>query len=309
MKHTEVYYKKFGKCLKVSNGNISYIVTLDVGPRIISFSKENEDNILYEDINENLTKSGSYFDNTFGSGATWKLYGGHRFWVAPQTMASYYPDNNPLSYIVSNDSIEYIQTIQSHTRLQLKMIISFNNNNCIRILHTVTNHGSKTQFLSPWSITALKGGGLEVVPLSKEETNFAPQRYMSLWDFGSLYNDTRCYYGNRYFTLKHQKDSNPYKIGFNVSDGYAFYIYKNLLYVKRFNYDRNVNYADNNINFETYTDSHLLEMETLGRYQPLEIHQTVYHEEIWELYDFKDTIPTNTNEEMFDEIVNTIIEK
>ena len=34
---TELNYKNFGKCVKLDNGTASLIITVDVGPRIISY--------------------------------------------------------------------------------------------------------------------------------------------------------------------------------------------------------------------------------------------------------------------------------
>ena len=46
MNYSEIQYKDYGKCLKIDNGLIEAIITLDVGPRIISFSFIRGENIM-----------------------------------------------------------------------------------------------------------------------------------------------------------------------------------------------------------------------------------------------------------------------
>ena len=47
---TELNYKNFGKCVKLDNGMASIIVTVDVGPRIISYCLDGHENMLLEDV-------------------------------------------------------------------------------------------------------------------------------------------------------------------------------------------------------------------------------------------------------------------
>ena len=46
----EITYKNYGKCVSISNGLIQTLVTVDVGPRIISFQPVKGQEMLYQDL-------------------------------------------------------------------------------------------------------------------------------------------------------------------------------------------------------------------------------------------------------------------
>ena len=58
MEVKEIHYHSFGKCVKISNGIIEVIVTIDLGPRIVAFGLVGEDNIFYEESGGGVTFSG-----------------------------------------------------------------------------------------------------------------------------------------------------------------------------------------------------------------------------------------------------------
>ena len=54
-------------------------------------------------------------------------------------------------------------------------------------------------------------------------------------------------------------------------------------FVKRFGYEEGKNYPDNGVNFETFTNEDMLEMESLGPMTRLPAGEVVEHTERWEL--------------------------
>lgn len=306
--HKEIQYKKYGKCLEITNGYLTLIATLEVGPRIISFSSSDGNNIFFEDITDTVTEQGEFFDDTYEKGASWKIYGGHRLWSSPQDMYSYYPDNNPITYQVEENSILLVQDIQKTTNLQMEIKISFTEMNKVEIHHKIINFDAKEKVLSPWALTVLEKNGLEVVPLPKEQTGLLPQRFISIWDFGAKANDERTYFGDKYFTMKQDPTkSKPIKIGLKVSDNWAAYFVNKKLFIKKFQYNPNYIYPDNNVNFETYEDNRFLELETLGELKTLKTGDSVEHTEYWSLYDFDSQIPENQDEDKIEEILNSYL--
>lgn len=302
--YKEIEYKKLGKCLEISNGYLTLIATLDIGPRIISFTQKNDKNIFFEDINNTVTEQGTFFDETYGKGTMWKIYGGHRLWSSPQNMQSYYPDNDPIRYQATNHSVLLIQDVQKSTNLQLEMEISFTEKNQVKVHHKITNTDAKEKTLSPWALTVLEKNGLEIVPLPKEQTGLVPQRFISVWDFGAKANDERLYFGDKFFTMKHDTLKNiPIKIGLKVSDNWAAYLVQGQLFIKRFKYDSTYVYPDNNVNFETYENNLFLELETLGELKTLGKGDSVEHTEYWSLYVVDSEISNNKDEEMISEIM------
>jgi hypothetical protein len=301
----EMQYKNFGKCLEINHGKLECILTLDFGPRIISFKQKEKENVFFEDTKRIVTEKGTFFDKTYGEGTKWFIYGGHRLWSSPQDMYSYYPDNDPIMYQVDESKITLFQKLQKATDLELMLEIEFSVPNKVKVYHRITNKSPKEKKISPWALTVLKGNGIEIVPLPKNKTNLSPQRFYSIWDFGSKANDERLYFGDKYFTMKHDSNNdNMLKIGLKVIDNYVIYLLKNDVFVKEFKFNEAFVYPDNNVNFQTYEDHRFIELESLGEYKILKKNEYVEHTEFWSLWDNKFKMPSPDDEEAIEEIVN-----
>ena len=75
---TELNYKNFGRCVKLDNGTASIIITVEVGPRIISYCLNGHENMLLEDVGREFKDDSQELRDYFGEGRTWYIYGGHR---------------------------------------------------------------------------------------------------------------------------------------------------------------------------------------------------------------------------------------
>ena len=83
----KVSYRGWSNCHRLANDEVELIVTGDVGPRVIRFAPVGGDNLFKE------------FDDMMGrtDDEEWLIYGGHRFWHAPEEKPrTYYPDNAPV---------------------------------------------------------------------------------------------------------------------------------------------------------------------------------------------------------------------
>ena len=73
--------------LRLTNGEVELIVTLDVGPRVIRYGYVDGPNV-FKEYEDQLGKSGE---------VEWQIRGGHRLWVAPEDLTrTYAPDNQPV---------------------------------------------------------------------------------------------------------------------------------------------------------------------------------------------------------------------
>ena len=50
---TEVEKKNIGRCLKLENEQVSVIITVDVGPRVISYALKGMENVLFDGTEKN----------------------------------------------------------------------------------------------------------------------------------------------------------------------------------------------------------------------------------------------------------------
>ncbi len=297
IKHEEVLYKNYGNCLKITTQKVEVLVTLDIGPRIISYRLLDGGNIFFEDTERLLFVNNEDTDKMFFKGATWYGLGGHRLWRSPESFSTYYPENNPVEYKVSKNVFTFNQEKQIYNDVKLTITLSFLDEVQLKFEGMITNKSNEDKTLSSWSISMCKGPGLEIVKLPKDETGFVPQRSYSFWGFGAKNNDSRAYYGENYFALKMEPgNQNAFKIGMRVNNDSVLYLTGKSAFVKKvYRYD-DLLYPDNNVNYETYTKDLFMELETLSPLKTLKPNESVTQTEVWSLSKLEDEIPVSLNE-------------
>jgi hypothetical protein len=97
--------------------------------------------------------------------------------------------------------------------------------------------------------------------------------------------DPRWAFGRKYVRLHtDEKLTEPQKVGVANKQGWAAYLRKDTLFVKRFPYVEGAVYPDLGCNFETYTAGNFMEIETLGPMIKLDSGQSAIHVETWYLF-------------------------
>src|SRR5205085_174367 len=106
-----ITYNGWPNCWRLTDGGIDLVVTADVGPRIIRCGWQTGPNLFVEiPAHAGLT-----------GGDTWRMYGGHRFWIAPESVPrTYLPDNAPLEVTPAPDGsgLHLLQPVEAATGLQ-----------------------------------------------------------------------------------------------------------------------------------------------------------------------------------------------
>ncbi|NLZ46551.1 MAG: hypothetical protein GX896_07660 [Clostridiales bacterium] len=296
LKFEEVNYDYFGKCLKICDGRTEMLVTIDVGPRIISYRLNGKENIMCEDKKENSTMEGGVFSEVFGE-RKWYIYGGHRLWFSPEhNPKSYFPDNDKVRYEILDNKVILTPPPQLETGMQFVLEIEFSENKA-KINHIIQNIGEDDIKISPWAMTVVDENSLAILPQSSKDTGLLSNRNLSLWAYTDIYDD-RLFIGNKYITIKQDSDcKNNLKVGFNNEDGWLAMVNKSQLFVKKFDYIENAEYPDNHCNCECFTNFFMMEIESLGELKYLSKGEKTSHAEVWELYDCdKSFDPKNENE-------------
>lgn len=282
----EVNYSVWGKCLLISNGEIELVATTEIGPRIIRFGFVGGDNILYED------KEKRFFRNVpelsyFKEGYVWYVLGGHRLWNAPELMPrTYIPDDIPIDYEILDNGVRLIQPVNEKVGILNEIEILMNKDGEVNITHKVTNKNMWKIKTAPWAITAVNGGGVEVIPLSKEKSELLNNRVIALWDYTNL-DDGRAKISNDYIVLKTKENGDTedmFKIGTNNTDGYTMYFYKDTLFVKEFDYVKGSQYPDGGCNCESFTNNEYIEIESVGPLKWIDYDETLNYTEKWNLF-------------------------
>lgn len=265
----------FGNTLFATNGNIELGIPLEFGLRIGYLSYCGSDNLFFEqplDMKELSTGDG------------WRVRGGHRLWLAPENEKDYYPDNDPISYEISENSVSLYQKTDSWLSVNKSFTIKFIDNSSVEVIHKVKNLSGKERRCSLWSITSMAPGGEEYIPLHYRENGYDHLHRVSMWDYTSLGDERACYKRDS-ITLTHAPLKEKYKIGIGHPAGAVCYKNKGVEFKKSFNIYSEKEYPDGNVSFETFMCAHMVEIESLSPYVNLKKGEEAEHREIWKLSD------------------------
>lgn len=294
----EVVYNGW-KCLRLTNDETELIVTRDIGPRIIRFGFIGGPNVL-----------GEIPADQGGRGeAEWKNRGGHRCWIAPESMPwSYELDNEPYAEAAAiSGGIRTRQEPGPVTGLAKELEITLaSDKNEVRVLHRYTNRGAGPVDFAPWSISVMGLNGLEIIPLPKKIPHTEMLTHNQNWSIWSYtdFADPRWKIGSRYVFLRQDPARGPTKLGVAHREGWVAYQREGCLFVKYFPFAEGAKYPDGGVNFETFTNQEILEIETLGGLVTLKPGESVEHVEKWRLFA---NVPECTSEDDVDRIVRPLV--
>jgi hypothetical protein len=291
-------YKGWKNNLRIGNGDVELIVTLDVGPRIMSYRLAGGTNV-FKEYAEQLGNSGE---------KEWQIRGGHRLWVAPEDLTRTYAlDNGPVKYKEvkrkGNQSVIFRPAPSKEYGIQKELEIALAEGSQVTVVHRITNIGNKPTRLAPWSVSVMAAGGVLILPLppkkphpgptrnARSPKDYAPNQQVILWPYFD-FSDKRWTFGKKYITLRQDARTGPTKLGLAHPMGWVGYLNGGALFVKRFAYEDGRPYPDHGCNLEIFTNEDMLEIETLGPLVRLAPGATAEHVEKWELIgsvaDFKD---------------------
>jgi hypothetical protein len=273
-------YKGWKNCIRLETGDIELIATTDIGPRIIKYGFTGDKNLFFVDEND-VGRTG---------GEEWRLYGGTRLWHAPENIPrTYYPDNEPVKFDISDNELILEQKTEKTTGLQKQMIIkSFDkDSNSLEIVYRIYNRNLWPVKFSVWALSVMEKNGKIIVPhepFQSHSENLLPARPIVLWAYTDMA-DPRWIWGSRYIQLKQDPSaSTPQKIGIFNRVGWAAYYLKDNLFIKKFACLDNRQYPDFQSNMEVYTDKNIIEFETLGNMALIEPGGFGEHKETWQLF-------------------------
>jgi hypothetical protein len=287
-----IAYGGWDNCLRLANNDMDLVVTTDVGPRILVYKTPLGENVL-KTFNDQLGSSGE---------EEWRCRGGHRLWLAPEDpLLTYHIDNKPVSWRHDNFSGEVvIESIQDRPQRIRKIlgILSATQGSRVSLRHTVINESDAPVTLAVWGLTVMQSDGLEIIPqpeLGEHPRDLLPNRGIVLWPYTDL-SDSRLTLGTRFWLLRQIPGSPPIKIGLAHRERWIAYVFNDALFIKVFEYDANGVYPDGGCNFETFADSEMLEIESLGPLVTLQPGDSVNHHESWHLLPLTEQVDIESEE-------------
>jgi hypothetical protein len=280
----KIAYSSWENCFRLSNGSIELIVTSDVGPRIIRLAHIGGENFFAE-IKNQIGRSGE---------KQWMIRGGHRLWIAPERKPlTYELDNDPVEIKFVQSGIKTIEKTGALSGCRKKMTIRMDpSKDEVTVLHEITNKSRRAIEMAPWALSVMAPGGMAVIPLPPRIPHSAevlPNQEWTLWGYTDL-SDPRFTIGSGHIFFRHDSKKGPNKLGLLQKEGWSAYVLNGDLFLKTVPYAKGAVYPDGNVNFETFSNKQMLELETLGPITKLSPGRTVRHIEEWSLHKGTGTI-------------------
>jgi hypothetical protein len=295
-----IAYGGWAHCLRLSNGTIEVVVTLDVGPRVIRLGFTDGQN-LFQNFEEELGLTG---------GSAWRSYGGHRLWHSPEVVPrTYFPDNQPVTHAWDGQKLTLTPAEESENRVQLSMEIQLHPSEpIVTVDHRIRNTGVWDVELAPWGLSVMANGGRAVFPQERfipHPDVLLPARPLVLWHFTRMA-DPRWRWGDRYIQLREDASvESKQKVGARNTHGWAAYLLNGEAFIKRFGHDPKATYPDFGCNCEFYTEPGFLEIESLGPMTRLPPGDSLCHRENWGLFRAK----AGDGEDILDETLLPLVER
>ena len=271
MKHEIRETQQFGRLLVLRDRGVEMGVALDFGLRIVSFRMEGMENIFYEQPND--------LSDGHATPGGWRLRGGHRFWTAPESDLSYYPDNAPITYELGEDSVILTQENDPWMHQRKSLTILFTGEG-ISVTHTVENTGEEEMTVAPWGVSTMKPGIISVPWEGTQPGDYTPRRRVNLWANTNI-GDQRLHFQQDGFWAEHLPLTDYCKIGLYAPAGVAVYEGLGQRFTLLFAAPPAESLPDGGSNFEAYLGKTMMEMESAGTLKTLKKGESHSHTELW----------------------------
>ena len=255
MKHEIRNDPQLGRLLWMTDGNTELAATLDVGIRIIHLSAYGMENLFYrqpEDLADGLYRPEG-----------WKLIGGHRLWLAPESEKSYFPDQSPVEYKLEDNAVVLTQSHDLWLGIRKSMRLEFLPNGKIKVRWSFENLGEHTVRSALWGINTLQGG-VGVVDFSNSDREpYRPNRSIQLWRDTELGDERICFNKDR-IAVKFKPGASYFKIGLYSQRGCIHHENLGQSFDIEFPVFPMEQYPDGGSNIEIWTSRCCMELEVLG---------------------------------------------
>jgi len=267
-------------CVEIANESLTLLVSVSVGPRVLSLKTKNGGNLFAELPGITLDCPGT---------GLFHLYGGHRLWYAPEEpRVTYLPDDSPVQAQAIDNGVHITQDVEVQTGLRKELEIRLIEDKAeVGVRHTITNEGKQDWTIAPWAITQLIPGGVGILPLyggGNPDNPTLPDRSFVLWPYTDI-NSPYITWGNQQILIRAEMQEGSQKVGFTNPAGWLAYWVEGTLFVKRAAYDPKAAYFDFGSPSQCYCNPHFIELETLAPITKLGPGESVEHVEQWQVYE------------------------
>jgi len=219
----------------------------------------------------------------------WRPRGGHRLWVAPESLSgSYAPDDDPVGCETDEQLTATLTQAVDSAGIEKQLRVSLAPvGSRVTLTHTLINRTPWPIAVASWGITVVRPDAVAVIPqppFRLHRDALLPARPIVQWSFTDL-TDTRWQIGRRLIRLTPDpSQAEPQKIGVGNRHGWCAAVAPDAVYIKRFDWDRLSAYPDFGCNNEIFTAGAYLEVEALGPLRVVQPGESTGHTERWYLF-------------------------
>lgn len=268
-------FPQWGRVLWLSDGVIEIGAALDFGIRIVHLSCAGMENLFYEQPAD----CSDGFRNENG----WRIYGGHRLWMAPESELTYAPDNAPVEAAMETDGVLLRQRPDPLLGVEKSIRITLLGGGAARLEHSLRNCSDRVAEGASWGVNTLAGGGVAEADFTGTAVgDETPSRTIALWADTNL-GDPRLQFTKDRLIVRHKPSRDYFKLGLYSRKGRASYRNKGQMLELSFEAGPMEQYPDRGSNFELYMNAYFMELETLGPKRRLRTGECARHTETWKL--------------------------
>lgn len=272
---TEVRQETLGRILWLTDGRTDLAIALDFGLRIVHLSVAGMENLLY--------RQPADCSDGFCTEEGWKLYGGHRLWLAPECKGCYYPDDQPVTWQTGSDGVKVVQQRDNWQQTEKTLLVTFREEGGVLLTHGVHNVGAEPLEAALWSITTLEKGGTAYAPLLPAQMpKSLCTRSMVFWNTTDP-GDPRISFSGNQIVGRYMDIPDYFKMGAYIAQGTATFENLGQRFTMRFGAQDDAQYPDKGCNFELYMNRYFTELESLGPVSRLQPGESATHQELWYL--------------------------
>ncbi len=273
-----VEFNGWQNCIRLANDEVELIITTDIGPRISRFGYIGERNLFAEFAGQQGTQGED----------EWLIRGGHRFWIAPEVKPDTYElDNISVDSQMIDGGVKTLQPGGDILGISKTMDITLApGSNRVNIIHTLQNESSQVREVAPWAVSVMAPDGMAVIPLPKfiaHTEKVLPNQKWSLWGYTD-FTDSRWSLGAKYIFFRQDTAKGPNKLGIAHKEGWVVYLLDEFMFVKHFKWQDDAVYPDDGVNFETFSNEDMLELESLGPLVKIAPGESTSLSEQWSLF-------------------------
>jgi hypothetical protein len=273
---TVVNREPWHTCLRLVSDAYELLIPLQFGIRILHFGWAGGENLFWTEPSPTCNRTD-----------TWRVYGGHRLWHAPEhPIRTYSPDNDPIEWHWDGQQLLLRQPIEPRTGIQKEVALTLHADS-VQVRHRLVNRNLWEARLAAWALSVMRSGGVALIPQEPYRPHpdaLLPVRRIALWAYTDM-SDPRLRWGKRLIQVRQDPRADaPLKIGVSNTLGWMAYWLGETLFVKRYAYDPSAEYPDCGCNTEVFTNAEMLELETLSPLATLPPDGALEHTEWWSLH-------------------------